>query len=432
MNPQKVIRNLRDKVSNQFVRNLGWFGGGEIAIRVCRLAATIFLARHLSQHDYGLAAVVQSTNEFAQVFVRLGISAKLIQAEESQLAELAISAYWLNWVVYTALFVLQCLAAFPISWFYHNDSEVILPICAMAIVYLTVPVAHVQSSLIQRENRLKITALIYTLQICADSILSAVFALWGYGIWAIVLPKILIAPIWIVINYFNHPWRPTKGFTTKRWRELFGFGHNVLGVELLKTVRNNLDYLLVGRLIGVKELGIYYLAFSGGLGISLSVINAISTSLFPHLCEVRANWQQFQQRYFHSLKVISLTIVPVVLLQSCLAPFYVPILFGQEWVQAGAVPILILICLSAIPRPFSDAASQVLLATDKPRLDLYWGFAFTLVFAVGIWIGTNWGILGVASSVVLTHWLFLPIFVLWTTRQTFWVKTKVASDHQIP
>lgn len=411
-----LLTPVKQKFSSQFIRNLGWLGGSEIINRAFRLVTTVILARFLSAYDYGLAAIVITTGEFVEVFSRNGINAKLIQAEQKELEVLCNSAYWLNWVLYSSLFVLQCLIAFPISWFY-KDSQLILPICITALLYLTFPPAIIQATLIQRENRFKVTAANNFIQVTGGNIITASLAVLGLGMWAIVLTRLLMAPLWIIVHRMYHPWRPTKKFTTEHWGEIFVFGRSVLGSELLKTAVNNLDYLIVGRLLGIKVLGLYYFAFNAGLGVSLSIINAINTALLPHLCSARAEWTQFKKQYLSSLKTIACVIVPMVILQSSLAPIYVPIVFGQKWVSA--LPILILVCLSAIPRPFADAASQLLIAVGKPHLILRWHLIFTCLFITGILIGVQWQAIGVATSVFLTHLIFLPLFTFWATRYVF-------------
>jgi teichuronic acid exporter len=410
-----LTQRIKDKFSSQFIRNLGWLSVAEMIIRVSRLVTTVTLARFLSPYDYGLAAIVLSTNEFVQVFTRSGIGAKLIQVDEERLEELTTAAYWLNWVLCISLFVIQCLVALPIAWLYR-DPKIALPICTIALVYCVIPIAYIQETLIHRENRMKTAAIVSSVQVSVDNVMTAVLALAGCGMWAIVLPKVLVAPLWAIMICRSHSWRPGK-FTTNHWQELFRFGRSVLGIELLKTLRNNLDYLLVGALIGVKELGIYYFAFNAGLGISLSFINAINLSLYPHLCAARLDWDQFKQRYFSSFNTITSVIVPIVLLQSCLAPFYVPLVFGQKW--SIAVPILILICLSAISRPFAGSASSLLLALDKPDLDLAASGLFTVVFAIGLLIGANWGVIGIAVSVLISHAVFQSLFTIWTTQHVF-------------
>ncbi len=441
MNPLNAItRYINKKISSQFIRNLGWLGMAEICYRVLRLGLVVITARYLTPYDYGLGAIILAVREFAMTFADVGIGAKIIQADEKELPQLCSSAFWLNWLIFASLFMIQALAAFPIAASY-NSKEIIFPIIVSGMAYIIWPIYGIQKTLIQRENRFKVIAFTDTIQYSLSGILTAVLAFMGMGVWAFALPIVLVAPLEIIIYYKYHSWRPREGFTTIYWDEILSFGKNILGVGLLKTLRNNLDYLIVGRFVGIKELGIYFFGFNAGLGISLSIITAITSVMLPHLCEARTEWNEFKHRYLHSLRTIALIIVPFVLLQSSLAPFYVPIVFGKQWIPA--IPILILICLSAIPRPFANAASQLLVAIGKPHLDLWWNVIFTSFFALSLFIGVqseaivntifgadavnsltliigdNWKVIGIAISVLLVHVIFLPFFTIWTTRYVF-------------
>lgn len=409
-----LIQKLKQQLSNQFIRNVGWLGGTELVNRIFRLGTTVILARLLSPYDYGLAAVVLTTNEFVTIFtVRYGIGGKLIQADEQDVKCLSDTSYWLNWIFCSCVFIIQCIAAFPVAWFY-KDNQVILPICVTALVYLMLPVFMVQGALIQRENRLKITALCNVTQSMLGNVLTIFLAFLGMKMWAIVLPIVLTTPVWIVITCMNHPWKPPKAFTLERWQEIASFSKNVFGVELLNKLRANLDYLLVGGFLGVEALGIYYFAFNAGLGISLNVINMFVWALYPHLCAARGNLKQLKEKYFSSLKTIALVVVPLIFIQSVLAPFYVPIIFGEKWVTA--IPIIVMICLSALPRPFADAASLLLQAVDKTHINLYWNLIFTGVFTISLLIAMKWGIFWVAAAVLISHLLTMPIFATWASR----------------
>ncbi len=138
--------------------------------------------------------------------------------------------------------------------------------------------------------------------------------------WAIILPKVLVTPIWVLIHRWNHQWSPPKRFTLTRWRELFTFGRSVFGVEILTTVRDHVDYIVVGSFLGIQALGVYYFAFNAGLGISMSAINAIDSALYPHLSGARSDPDKFRHTYLGSLKTIAWIIIPLVTLQSSLAP----------------------------------------------------------------------------------------------------------------
>ena len=413
---EQLSSKVRKKFSSQFVRNISWLGLSELIPRICRLGVVVILAHFLNSYDYGLAAIVLAVSEFTRVFMDFGVNAKIIQADDANVEELSNSGYWLNWVIFVSLFIIQSLVAFPVSWFYH-DNQLILPICAAGIPYLIWPLSAVQNALIQRENRLKITALHNTVQNSLSYLLSALLASQHFGLWSIVLPGVLVAPVGVIIYNVNYDWKPTSGFTTHRWNEIVSFGKNILGGQLLKAVRNNLDYLIVGRFLGIEQLGIYFFGFNAGLGISLSIISALGTAIFPYLCEARSEPAKFKQRYFNGLKTISFVIIPLVLLQVSLAPIYVPILFSPKWVVA--VPVLMLICLSAIPRPFADAASQLLVAVGKPHLVLRWDVLFSTLFLAALLIGVQWQAVGVAAAVLIIHLMAMPLFTLWATYSIF-------------
>ncbi len=420
-----LIQKVKQKFSGEFVRNVGWLTGAELINRVCRLVTVVFLARLLSPEDYGLAAIVLTVNEFANVLnFRAGIGSKLIQANDKDFLILRNTAYWMTWIFSILIFFFQCIAAFPIAWFY-GENRVILPICVTAITYLTLPFFSIQSAILYRENCLKIPALCNALQGFFGNMFTIIFAVLGLGMWAIVLPIVFTSPIQLIIYRMNYPWRNKSSFTLNRWQEIAGFATNVIGVELLNKLRGNLDYLLVGRFLGIEALGIYFFAFNAGIGTILSLINAITWPIYPHICAAKNNLKQMKKRYFNSLKSIALTIIPLILLQSLLAPFYVPIVYGQKWIVA--IPILVIVCLSALPRPFADAVSMLLQAVDKTKINLYWNLIFTVILTICLLVAMNWGIYWVAMSVLISHAICLPIFTIWATKYAF-AKTSAYSE----
>lgn len=413
-----VVTKVKNIFSGRYIRNVGWLGGAELINRIFRLGTTVTLARVFSTEDYGLMAVIYTTFEIVSVFTfKHGIGAKVIQADENDLSTVCNTSYWLNWIVCIALFLMQCLAAFPIAYFYESE-KLILPLCGSALMYLMMPLFMVNSAIIERENRLKITAMCSAAQSFVSNIILVILVLFGLGIWAIVWSMVLSTPVWIYITWKNHPWRPPSKFTLEKWKEIIHFSKNLLGVEILNKLRNNMDYLLVGKFLGVNALGTYFFAFNAGSGITTNLVYAFTSALFPHLCEVREDQTKLKQQYYKNLKLIALILIPLVLLQSGLAHLYVPIIFGDKWISA--IPILIMICLSVIPKTFSWATTILLNTVDKTRLSLCLDVIFTVIFVASILIAVQWGIYWVAAAVLLSHLIVLPIFSIWATRQVFY------------
>ena len=131
---------------------------------------------------------------------------------------------------------------------------------------------------------------------------------------------------------------------------------------------------------------------------------------------------ELKKTYFDSLKTITLIIIPFILLQSTLSPIYIPLLgrlTGKD--LTDVIPILIIICLSAIPRPFFLAVYQLLMALGKPNVFLRLDVLFTLMFSgavlLGAILGSHFGtIIWVAIAVLAVHFLVMPVFIIWATR----------------
>jgi PST family polysaccharide transporter len=399
-------------MANPFARNLSSMGGAQLAIRLTRLLTTIILSRLLSPNDYGLAAVVLTVYELVALFTRNGISAKVVQASGAEVETVARTAHSLTWLVCGALVLIQAALALPIAWFYR-DPRLALPIALMGLIYLATPLSNIQGAFMQREGRLGRIALTSAIQVMADNILTALFALCGLGMWAIILPKLLVAPIWTIGVRTGHPWRPA-GWSLIGWRDIARFSRNVIGVELMTTVQANIDNLIVGSVLGVEALGLYYFAYNAGLGITLGLVNAFGTAVYPHLCEVRADSIALADRYRRTLRTMGGLVVPLILAQAFLAPVYVPIVFGAKW--APAIPVLMLICLSALPRPFATTCSQLLKAVGRPDIELRWQAGLTVLLIAGLLIGTRVGIVGVAAAVLAVQSVVLTAYILRAPR----------------
>lgn len=106
---KRLSQILSEWKGDRFIRNIGWMGISELVVRVFRLGTTVILARFLSPEDYGLAAIVLTTHEFIRVFTRNGIADKIVQADASEVEEICRTAYGLNWLIASVLFIVQTI-----------------------------------------------------------------------------------------------------------------------------------------------------------------------------------------------------------------------------------------------------------------------------------------------------------------------------------
>jgi O-antigen/teichoic acid export membrane protein len=411
-----LSQKIKYLFADRIVQNASWLGGAEFANRIFRLATTFVLTREFGTDDYGLMAFIYVAFEFASVFIRVGISAKVIHAEESELREICDTSYWLCWLISIGAFVVQCAVAYPLSVLYDNP-QLWLPLCVSAIAYLAFPFFLIQTALVERQNKMKQLAVINAIQSISSNLIIVGLALAGFGIGAIVAAVLITTPIWIVANRYQKLWKPPQKFTLSAFQKIATYSRDITGIELLARLRGNIDYLIVGKTLGFDALGIYYFAFNAGSGITMNFVNAFIWAFFPHLCSIRADQQKLKQEFYRNLKRTTILITFIVLAQVALAPLYVPIIAGSKWIPA--IPVLMLICLSVIPSSLKMASSILLSVADKPHLTLYFDVVYTVVFTIAILGSVNFGIYWVAATVLACHLILGSSFAVWSSRQVF-------------
>ncbi len=416
-----ITNKIQEFTSGRFIRNVGWLGMSELGNRIFRLATTVTLARIFTQEEYGLMAVIYTTFEFARVFqLNSGFDAVIIQSKDKELKVVCNTAFWLNLFLCITITISQCIAAFFIANFY-DDKRLIGPLCLSSLIYLIYPFIVINQARISRKNKLKIIAMCRLMQSIIGNAVTVILVIAGAGIWAIVFATLVSAPVWLIITRRYESWRPPhpKSFNLQQWRKVLGFSGSIFGVELLTKLRSNLDYLIVGKFLSVGDLGLYYFAFNAGIGISTNVIRSFSNAFYPHICEVKDDLTKLKARYLNTLKKMMTVIVPFVILQSSLSPIYVPIVFGEKWNEA--IPILIVICLSAIPFSLSFITDGLMNAIGKPKINLYFNLIYTVVFAIAILtaVVVKEDIFWVAVTVLIGQCILSSIFALWSYRLAF-------------
>ena len=401
---------LRRFSSSNLLKNFGWVLSGQILVKFSRLVTTAILARELSIDDYGYVAIILTTTQYLMVVAQSGTKDRIIQCKDNQLNVVAQTSWNIQFLIGVTSFTIQALCAHIISKILGNG-ELFLPIFIAGIIHLITPFSYVQLAIIQRRCNFKLYSKIDSSVIIVDNFSSALFAVLGLGYWSIVLKGFVCLPLQIILCYRWEKWRPILTFQMNQWRETLFFSLKTLSIDLMRITRESFDYILVGRFLGLQALGLYYFAFNSGLGLSMSIAQPLEKTIYSDFCSklaVGLKRIDVIKSVRLSLAIMSL----IIALQCLLAKFYVPIVFGTKWIQAGALPILILVCLSGITRLPTRSAFLGLRSIGQIDKELSYSFIFTFVFCLIVLIAAQFSVMAVAASVLAIHLVMEPVFII--------------------
>lgn len=408
------IQTLKNSLAaNGFVRNVGWLTASMLVSRVLRLAITVVVARTFTTIDYGQIALIFTAHEIIALFIQRCTQVKLIQAPGQELASLCRTTYTLNWFLGLGLLAAQCLTGYVIASAYDAPG-LWLPIATLGICHLILPLGMVPAALNVRQGKLNLVAKIEVAQTFFETIGVLSLLALGAGIWALVIPKLLAPVIWVYGHRSQNKWQYDRRQLGTSRLAIFRYSANLVAVDGLQVVRQNLDYLLIGHFLGLEALGLYFFSFNAGLGIATTFANAINSAFLPHLCN--ADGEDSQQhrdaKYRAGIRMIAGFVGMVVVMQAAAAPLYVPLIFGANWAEAGSIPLIVMLCLTAFPKTLFEASSQYLRALNRPQLDLRCHFWLTIGLAAAMVVAVPIGLNAIAFATLATYGLGALVMLL--------------------
>jgi PST family polysaccharide transporter len=387
-------------------------GSAEAVNRLSRLATAVALAWALSPEEFGVIALALTTTEILQGFFVSGLGAKIIQAPRRDLEEVCNAAHVLNWAAYLIIFCAQFIAAVAIGKVYES-AQVGQLIAALALPLLIYPISTVLVYRIQRAGRMRTTAKMLAARFAFENLATVLFVLAGLGIWAVVVPRLISAPVWVMVYSRLDAWRPSRMPDWDCLGQTASFGGAVLVGELVQALRLHADKFIIGHFLGLELLGVYYFAFNAGLGITTGLVTAFSTALLPHICqpnkghELAATWRR-------AVLTIYTLAGPVVLAQIALAPIYVPLVFGAKW--AHTVPLVMTLCACGLMLPLWRSTGQLLKAIGKPFAELSWIGLYAIVALISSLVCVSYGLQAIAVGLVVVTFTIVPLTAAWAYR----------------
>lgn len=364
-------------------------GLSEVAQKVSRIAVIVAVARVMEPEAIGIAAAAIAAGDILKSLTENGVVQRIIAASESELAGIVATGRRLFFAWCIGLFSVQCAIALGI-WLWTDGFVVPALMALLAFEYLAMPPGIVNCALAMRAGKLTGTAAVAGGQIVAANLLTAALAvLWPTPI-ALVLPRVLTAPLWLIGMRRLHPVRCTRHDAKAPVPPFVVFGAWVLGSEIVKALRLQIDKLLIGALLGAEALGIYFFAFNAGLGLATSASVAFARVAFPHIATAIDRGRAARE----AIWLATLVTAPVILAQALLAPIYVPLLFGEDW--AFITRVVSILCLVAIPTMLWSGAAQWYRAEDRAGVEFRVTCAITGALAVSTWLLAPHGIEAIA------------------------------------
>jgi O-antigen/teichoic acid export membrane protein len=353
---------------------------------------TVTLARLLAPAEFGLIALLGVFTAFSSVLFEGGPTLSLIRNRASTPVQES-SVFWFNLLgglLYGAVLVVLSPA---IADFY--GFPILIPLLAVAAAQVVIIAAgSVPSATLVRSLRFKTLLKVGLAASLSSGIVAVALAYSGYGVWALALQTLVSACVTTLLLWIVSAWRPTLRFSFSEARSSFRFGFHLVLSGFLDIFCSQGFALILAKLHGVRELGIYNRAQSTQVmpsGIISLIIGRVALPLLANFTDDPDRMRSGVRRALGAAMAIN---VPVMIGLAALSEPVILTLFGPAW--RDSAPLLTIIAFAGLFLPIHVVNLQALLAQDRSREYLRVAIIKQSAAIVLVILGSFYGVLGLA------------------------------------
>lgn len=391
-------------------KGLRWSLLGSVFTRLGGLLLGIALARLLTPADFGLYAIALSAMYFVMHVNDVGLIAATVQWR-GRLADMAPTATTLALVFSVLIYGFFWVLAPSFAALAGSPEATPLVRLLTTVILIDGVTAVRAASLLRsfRQDRITVANL-------CGLLVNAAVAIWlavnGAGPFSFVVGQVAGALVIGAVIMWSATLRWQLGFDRMIARKLMRFGLPLalgLGVE---AVLLNIDYVIVGGVLGTVALGFYLLAFnvsSWAPGVISTAIRWVSVPSFSRLSEDDDSLSPSVQK---SMTLLVTVVLPIGILLVVLAPSLVAFLYGERW--APAAPVLRFLVVLGVVRMLTMLAVDILTGAGATRAALWLNLGWAILLVPALLVGTHQdGIRGAAiAHAIVAVLVALPLALL--------------------
>jgi O-antigen/teichoic acid export membrane protein len=406
---QAAIREHASTPDRRVRRGLAWSLVNSVSGRLLTVGVGMVLARLLTPAEYGAYAAAFLVLAITQSMNELGVSVALLRSPDDP-TPLAPTAVSLSLGTSAALYL--CVAALaPMLARTLGAPEVTTVIRLVSLNLLLDAISSVPNALLSRSFRQGRRALIDIGAFFPGAGVSIGLAAAGWGPSSLAWGSLAGNVTAVVLVYVLAPVRPLPGWNRQHARQLLHTGIPLAATSLVYLATLNVDYVVVGRMLGSEALGFYVLAFNLSSWPASLLSISIRRVAIPGFAQMTNDAAALGRAFARSVGLLAAVVVLTALLLSMLAEPLVTLFYGRTWLRA--VDVLRWLAVLGGLRVLLDLGYDVLVALGSTRLllvvQIVWLAALVVALplgaAAGDIVGVGVGHVIVAAAVTGTAYL---------------------------
>jgi len=389
-------------MSNQKVAINGakWTTTATVITTLLSFAQLAIIARVLEPSIFGLVSICSLVLSFFHIFANLGFTNSIISKQENDpknLSTIFFASIALGLIMGILIFF---SSSFVVS--YYNEPRLSYVIKVSAFTFPMIYSSQIYWNLLQKELKFKILAVIDVVCGVINFIATIILAYNDFQELSIIYSQLLFTAIRTLLYIYlgRKLFSPLLYFKLSEIKDHLRFGMYHLGEGILGFVNGNLENIVIGKAIGVKELGLYTIAYQLAVFPIYKLNPIIMQVSYPIMAKMKDS-NGLKRAFLKIVDFITCCNYPLLAGLFITSGSVIVLIYGQDY--QGSVPLVKVILFVSFLACLAAPGPSIALSKNKPNLMFYLNVCSLVIKIPTIYFFSKYfGLMGITYGYVLT------------------------------
>lgn len=391
-----------------------------LVMGVMELVVFAIISRLLTKAEFGYYAAISGIIAIFLSISEAGLGSSIIQKKDASKDFISTAFSWsviLGTSISILVFALAPFLAITIA-----DSTLIVPLRIMAITVLFNSLISVGNGMLYRKLAFKTAGIIGVVSYFVASIVSVIMAAKGMGLMAVVALPVVNAFIHVGLLFIITKY-PKFHIRKNETKEIVSYGGWLTLGVVFNNVTHQLDKILLPKWMSVTTLGAYNRPAGFVSTISTKINGIFDTVLFPILSDLQNEKEKIQDVFLLATSLLNTFSVILASIFFFNAHLIISVFFGTQWMDM--VPVMQIISISVIFNINGRLVDCFFRSLAFVKLGFFLRVLSAIVMFSCIYVGSHYGVNGVAASIVVANITNIFIKVICLAYKTNTSKVKI-------
>ena len=404
---------MAESLKEKTAKGLFWGGVSNGVQQVLNLVFGVFLARMLSQSDYGMVGMLAIFSAIAGALQEGGFISALNRKKEVSHKDYN-AVFWTNVLMSLLLYVILFFCAPLIAWFY-GITELTALSRFIFLAFFISSFSIVPGAILYRNMRVREAAITtFTAQILSG-VVALIMAANGFAYWGIATQTVVYVSVVVVMRFYFTGWWPTLPVDFSPVKNMIGFSSKLIITSIFNTINGNIFPILLGKLYSAREVGNYTQANKwNNMGSTLvgSMVGGIAQPVFAKVDD-DANRQK---RVFRKLlRFTAFVSFPAMFGLALVAKEFIVILLTEKWLESALM--MQMLCVAGAFAPISALFSNLIIARGHSNTYMWCTIVLCLVQLAAAFLLSPYGIHSMIMVYVAINIFWIPVWHHYAHRE---------------